>query len=167
MGNEFQQDSESALTFANRIRILGERILEAKKIESGAAVPAAFNTSVQTNLFDCFKAGLKPEIEQRSGEAANVNDVVKDAIKVERILAARRSLRKPGVSNEIKQDKRKIYICRFCNQSGHESSNCNVIPTCSICNKVGHSSDKCFSLISKNGKTEICNTCQRLGLSMP
>ena len=33
VGNEFQQDFESVLTFANRIRILGERILEAKKIE--------------------------------------------------------------------------------------------------------------------------------------
>ena len=116
-------------------------------------------------MVDCFKAGLKPEIEQRLGEAANVNDVVKDAIKVERILAARRSLRKPGVSNEIKQDKKRIYICQICNQSGHETNNCNVIPTCSICNKAGHSADKCLLLKTKNEKIEFCKICQKSGHS--
>ena len=106
IGNEFQDNNEAVITFANRIRMLGERILEAKKLEGGT-LTEAFKTSIQSNMVDCFKAGLKPEIEHRLNPATNVNDIVKNAMKIEKLLLSRQSLRTPRSSKIIDQERRK------------------------------------------------------------
>ena len=60
-------------------------------------IDAVFRNSIETKLVDFFKRGLKLEIEQRppTGEYDNndVNDIVKNAIAIDRKLASKRDLR--------------------------------------------------------------------------
>ena len=46
--------------------------------------------------FECFKRGLKPEVEQRLENADDMEHIVQNAIKAERLVEARRVLRKEG-----------------------------------------------------------------------
>ena len=71
LGQEFQRKNESVIAFANRIREIGSRILEAHKTANGN-VNQAFKTSTENNIIECFKRCLLPEIEQRLGVEADI-----------------------------------------------------------------------------------------------
>ena len=64
MGNEYQKDHETVISFANRIRDLGRQIFETLRVNAGN-IDAAFRNSIEGNSVECFKRGLNPEIEQR------------------------------------------------------------------------------------------------------
>ena len=63
MGSEFQRDHGTVISFANRIRDLGRRIIETQRVSIGN-IDAAFRTSIENNSVECFTRGLKPEVEQ-------------------------------------------------------------------------------------------------------
>ena len=128
LGNEFQDNNETVITFANRISMLGDRIFEAKKLEGGT-ISETFKNSIQSNMVDYFKAGLKPEIEHRLDPSTNVNDIVKNAVKIEKLLLSRQSLRTSRSSKTIDQERRKPKVC----QSIDKIENKNKIFTCSKC----------------------------------
>ena len=169
LGKEFQDNEESVITFANRLKILGSRITEAKKLEAGT-LPATFTASLENSMVECFKAGLKPEIEQRIGAVATVNDIVKQAIKKEKLLVSRKALRRSKNNTEIAARK-KTFHCQLCRQSGHEATNCgilniNKVLTCTVCNRSGHKSESCNLLDNKPQKIDVpCTMCQRIGYS--
>ena len=88
-------------------------------------------------MLECFKAGLKPEIEQRIRVVATVNDIVKQAIKTEKLLVARKALRRSKNNTEIAARK-KLFIANYvnnqdmkllivCNRPGHKSKSCNLL----------------------------------------
>ena len=92
MGNEFQHDDENVISFANR-----SKILDAKRISNNGQISVAYRNVIQTTLVDCFRRGLKLEIEQglpKEEDDDDVNNIVKNAIAIERKLAAKRDLRK-------------------------------------------------------------------------
>ena len=179
LGNEYQQENESVIAFANRMRDIGARIIDAKKIEG--EVTNEFKTSVESNLIDCFKRGLKFDIEQRLTDANNVSDLVKNAINVERKLAAQMQLRnnKKIDLNQKPKTNKNIFICQVCRKEGHEANKCDLLqgrqnnsnnnnnnnnnksdskPTCQICNRIGHVAAQCRTLIE-------CKICNRKGHS--
>lgn len=178
LGNEFQRDSESVIAYANRMRDLVNRILEARRIEIGA-VDQAFRTATENNVIECFKRGLRPEIEQRLPEARDIAGIVGNAIQVERNLEAKLALRKPMNKG---QEKRVHYVeasdnkntnpgtpkkCDFCHKTNHTIDQCfalhrqlkntqNVSESCQICNKKGHVAKDCYSLVT-------CQLCNKQG----
>ena len=48
-------------------------------------VDATFRTSIENNSIECFKRGLKPEIEQRLENANDMEHIVQNAIESERL----------------------------------------------------------------------------------
>ena len=95
MGSEFQRDHESVISFANRIRDLGRRIMETQRVNTGN-IDAAFRASIENNSVECFTRGLKPEVEQRLENAGDMEHIVQNAIKAERLVEARKALRREG-----------------------------------------------------------------------
>ena len=180
LGNEYQQENESVIAFANRMRDIGARVIDAKKIEG--QLTNEFRTNVESNLIDCFKRGLKLEIERRLIDANNVSDLVKNAINAERKLAAQMQLRnnkKLIIESNLKpKSVQPIFICQVCRKEGHEANKCDLLqgrqnnnntnnssnnnsdnkPTCQICNRVGHAATQCRTLLE-------CKICNRKGHS--
>ena len=168
MGNEFQRDEESVISFANRIRDIGSKILEVKRLENNGQVDANFRNSIQNTIIDSFKRGLKFEIEQRliNEDDANVNNLVQSAITIERKLAAQKNLRKVGLirAEDSQPRVRRTFSCQVCNKDGHETSQCKNNLWCQHCNMKGHSLDKCFR-VSKPAPSNkiICQLCNKEG----
>ena len=98
MGSEYQRDHETVISFANRIRDLGRRIIETQRVNAGN-IDNAFRTSIENNCIECFKRGLKLEVEHRLENALDMEHIVQNAIKAERLVEARRSLRSEDENN--------------------------------------------------------------------
>ena len=93
MRNEYQRDNETVISFVNRIRDLGRRIIETQRVNTGN-IEARFKASIESNSVECFKRGLKTEIEQRIENAEDMQHIVENAIKAERLVQARKALRR-------------------------------------------------------------------------
>ena len=98
MGSEYQRDHETVISFANRIRDLGRRIIETQRVNTGN-IDNAFRTSIENNCIECFKRGLKPKVEHRLENALDMEHIVQNAIKAERLVEARRALRSEDKNN--------------------------------------------------------------------
>lgn len=94
MGAEYQKDSDTVIVFANRIREIARKILEAKRVATGDEVTSAFKAKVDLSCAECFKRGLKPELEVKVQAADTLGEVLKSALEAERNENARRVLRK-------------------------------------------------------------------------
>ena len=171
LGQEFQRDHENVIAFANRIRDIGTRILEASSLENDGHIDVNFRTSIENTMIDSFKRGLKFELEQRLGNEVteNVNDLVQNAISIERKLEAQKNLRKSAnmrtEDNHLRM--RRMFMCQICNKDGHETKDCKNKLWCSYCKMSGHSLEKCFKA-QRNSKTELqnnitCQLCNRQG----
>ena len=98
MGNEYQRNHETVISFANRNQDLGMRIMETQKVNTGN-IDNAFRTSIENNSIECFKLGLKLEVEQRLENALDMEHIVQNAIKAERLVEARKALRSEDKNN--------------------------------------------------------------------
>ena len=119
---------------------------------------------------ECFKTGLKPDIEQRLNNINDVNEVVKEAIKIERRLLTQQKLRKNNdkVHYEVKQQNiKKIHVCQICRKEGHEADNCdtiNKIKKCIFCNGMNHTIENCWKKNGNPNKQSLsCQLCNRNG----
>lgn len=123
------------ISFANRIRDTGTRILEARRISAGR-IDEDFRTNTESSIIECFKRGLKWEIEQRPPEGANLTDIVINAIKIERQLEAKRGLRQSvNIDVQSKQVAKKVFACQACQVDTHETKDCWKNKTCDFCKK--------------------------------
>ena len=67
-----------------------------------------------------------PEIEQRLGVGADITNIIKEAIEIERQLEAQKALRnmsRLGRESRIPR-RREVYACQICHEEGHEASSC-------------------------------------------
>ena len=161
MGNEFQNDDESVISFANRIRNLGKRILEAQKVTTGN-VTEAFRQTIESASVECFKRGLKPDIERKLENANDMTNIVRNAIKAERDLEAQKALRNSNKNIiKFKESRRVVNFCQICKAQDHETSHCKTKPitlkTCQVCKKPGHTEETCYF------KTNNCQICSMRG----
>lgn len=168
LGNEYQREDEKVLTFANRLREIASRILEAQRVIVGT-VDDSFKSSMESNVFDCFKRGLKPEIGNKLTAGITAADAVKSAIKVEKELEAQKALRRGA---DLKADhrpfqKKFVSSCQLCEQEGHIAPQCKFVNkidlTCSYCKMNGHNVDNCWKR-NKDAKVK-CQLCERDGHS--
>ena len=101
LGREFQKNNEQVITFANRIRELMDKILEVHEINSGKAASDEFKKELISEIIDCFRRGLKPEIELNMKEVKGMDDAFKEALNAERRIEARFALRNQSQTNPL------------------------------------------------------------------
>ena len=172
MGNEYQKDHETVISFANRIRDLGRRIIETQRVDAGN-VDATFRTSIENNCIECFKRGLKPEIEQRLENADDMEHIVQNAIKAERLVEDRTALRKKGRNKveglpQPREIKKGTYVSQVFRDKGNadvrDTYNMRFSVTCQYCNKVGHRANTCHDRFSRiNLAQVVCQICSKEG----
>jgi len=73
----------------------------------------------------CFIRGLKSEIEQRIARDLNVQNIITDALRIERELRSMTDLRQSNASG--KTQNRSQEICQICYKEGHLASNCKKL----------------------------------------
>ena len=168
LGSEFQRDNESVLAFANRIRDLGNKILEARRVETGVSADSGFKSNTESNVIDCFKRGLKPEVSQRITEIRDTAGIIKAAIKIERDLQIQKSLReKPR--NDIVIYKKRTNACQICNSDEHEADACEIRNPiiCRYCKKSGHTIEVCKARERVNSRCQLCDKAGHLASQCP
>ena len=171
MGNDYQRDNETVISFANRIRDLGRRIIETQRVNTGN-VEARFKASIESNSVECFKRGLKTEIEQRIENSEDMQHIVENAIKAERLVEARKALGRGGGkfedSSQHKGVIRGTYVSQIVNAEEREKVRDTFGPQmstiCQFCGKTGHTADKCRNRFSRvNSAQIVCQICNKEG----
>ena len=172
MENEYQWDNETVISFSNRIRDLGRRMIEETHRVNTGNVEARFKVSIESNLVECCKRGLKPEIEQRLENARDIEHIVQNAIKAERLVEARRAFRrgesKFDESFQHEGMKRGTYVSQIFNAEERDKVSdtfgSRVADICQFCGKTGHTADKCRNKFSKVDLAQIiCQICNKQG----
>ncbi|CAK9811027.1 hypothetical protein ANTPLA_LOCUS7601 [Anthophora plagiata] len=135
LANVFQKSDEEVITFANRVRELGKRILDAFKREYNSISPT-FLDNTDENLKRCFLRGLKSEISVRmpSMHHNSLNELITKAIVIQKendAISQMRSL------SEGKSDR------RVANETVHKVQSETI--TCQLCNKSGHDATRCWT----------------------
>ena len=151
LSNEFQRKNESVLTYVNRLRKLVSQIYEANKLATNAGVTTTFKDYVNNTLIDCFRAGLKPEITPRLKTSNDVEEIVKDAIHIEKEIQRNKLLSE----RENYGNRRIVQVCDLSNRSMPES-----IP-CGYCGINGHTAVICRKRLRDASKPEACQICKR------
>ena len=170
LGHEFQIDHENVITFSNRIRDIGTRILDLHNSDNGGQIDANFRASVENTMIDSFKRELKFELEQRLGneQIQDVNNLVQCAITIERKLEAERNLRRTvnHKADDINVRTRRMFSCQICKRDGHEIGNCGSklwCSNCQLCKKKGHTTKGCF--LYRTVVRITCQLCSKQGHS--
>ena len=92
LGNIYQWDSEKVISYATRVRELGEKILDAHKANNDT-IDENFQAAIDSDIRDCFLRGLKTEIESKLQGVHNFKDTVNSALEMERKISATAELR--------------------------------------------------------------------------
>lgn len=173
LGNIYQKPSESVVSYANRVRELGSRILESYQLEKTPSTPEynQYQTELEINLAKCFRKGLKLELEQRVKAQETLGLTVKEATQIERDLHAIKALREQFASQSISERRRVLFtetdegdfaLERY---KGSQASNDNGI---------GHMLHmdgpiKCGICMQKTHETKFCplTLCRRCPIQNP
>ena len=94
LGNTFMWERENVLSYAARIKEIGDRIEDAHRLNNGGQVDNAFKQNLERDVVQCFIRGMRPELEIRVEETDTFWEVINDSIDIERRLAANSTLRK-------------------------------------------------------------------------
>lgn len=169
LGNECQHAGESVLTFANRLRLINSKILEAKKREKNMeALTQGEKQAFEENLFTTFKKRLRDEIRLSLPADTTSLTILKNAIKIEKDNAIISSLRQKveqKVSSNFLMEK-SCNSCHLCNESGHVATECNILNVKkeeirTFCNGNNHNVEKCFAKLRLD--SERCQLCNKQG----
>ncbi|KZC15145.1 hypothetical protein WN55_07325 [Dufourea novaeangliae] len=135
LSSVFQKSNEEVIVFANRVRELGKRILDAFKREYGT-ISQIFVKNTEENLRKCFLRGLKSEISVRmSSEYSEIlNELISRAIIIEKENDAISQMRG---SSEGRLEK------RVGHSTVHKVQFEQVV--CQLCDKFGHIATECWS----------------------
>ncbi|KAL7292606.1 hypothetical protein TKK_0013736 [Trichogramma kaykai] len=160
LAQQLQQPGESVLSFATKIRDLGNQIIQTKKLSlaTGATIPKDFEEKVKGSQEECFRKGLLDNISVRMKSTGSLTDLIKEAITIEKDLEVKSMMRR-------KLEKR----CGNCGRTNHATEQCrvkrvNTVVTttnnthsnahgntskkiCTYCKKPGHLVDKCFKYV--------------------
>ncbi|KAL7289389.1 hypothetical protein TKK_0016590 [Trichogramma kaykai] len=158
MAAEFQRENEGVVKFANRIKNLVRRIAEVEGISEDTHKDAAAALGFAAS--ECFRQGLKSEIETQMEEAEGIDDLVKNAIAAERRIENKRKLRGESLAKQVSHlNLKEVVICQICKETDHSADKCKLrLLTCTICNASGHATNNC-----PNTATEVCQLCHRMG----
>ena len=193
LGSIYQRCSDSVDDFADRVRSLSEKILEAYRHENGGNSPEQEKRRVEEMALSCFISGLKLEIKQGMKSEETLSAATHRAREIEREISDFERLRggdttKPQATKTDQrtnirmvealqssatdpQKEGKLVVCQLCSKKGHIASVCHskpsepMLPTCQLCNKVGHTANKCSPLgvAAQGDRAKACQRCGRAG----
>jgi len=121
-----QKKDERVVAYANHVRELGKRILDAQKRETGQ-ISAEFRNSIDKHLKNSFLRGLNKEIIiSRKG---SFDEIESRAIEAEKELETIRMIRRVVLAENTPTEKkssvrRKTVICQYCHKKGHTADKC-------------------------------------------
>lgn len=133
LGGAYQKHSEDTITYANRIREIGNRIIEAQKNDNDNELSPDQMTMINKEIVDSFLDGLLPELQLRIVEKyAKLDDAVPPVITIEKKLSAIVELRKGNSRTSDKipplQKVQTIQVeaikCQICDKPGHKADIC-------------------------------------------
>lgn len=124
-----QKKDEKVVTYANRVRELGKRILDAQKRETGQ-VTQEFRNSVEKHLKTSFLRGLNKEII--IVKEGTFEEIEGRAIEAERELETVSMIRRVVLAENVPHERRaaarridaEIIICQYCHKKGHTADRC-------------------------------------------
>lgn len=134
-----QSNNEKVASYANRVRELGKRIMDAQQRQFGT-ISREFEKSVEDNIKISFLRGLNREI--RVTREGTFEELESRAIDAERELETIQAIRQV-VLGEKAPEKRSAPLRRI----GTE------VIKCQYCHKIGHTADRCRSI--RNGSNQL------------
>jgi len=132
-----QKGDEKVSSYANRVREIGKRIIDAQKRQSND-ISQDFKKSIEEHLKICFLRGLNPEIT--ISKEGTFEELESRAIDAERELEAVKMIRQIVLGG--KSDSKNAGHAPV-HRVGAEPT------TCQYCHKIGHTADRC-RLINHN-----------------
>lgn len=170
-GQLYQFENESVVSYANRMREIGRKIIETYTHNENPSAQQldSFKESTDALLMECFRRGLDLSIEQRLGEQNSLQELFTQAVKIEKQLADIEQLRsgnynlagQPRKSNiasclaaDIKTQFADVIKCQLCNGT-HSAKDCPKVKgkgqkdgreACQICHKRNHLAPQCFKI---------------------
>ena len=164
LGRIYQRDTEDVITFVNRVRDIGDRILDAHRTVHDGQIDVTFRSATEEDVKEGILQGLKPEIEQRLGDVETLSEVCEKAIRIERLLSGqaerRRFDRFQESRSETRGNSRENPRWESRDEGRiREQRNFQMSRTpqrvhyfrdqpvkCQLCGKNGHSAERCWSL---------------------
>lgn len=128
-----QKDDERISAYANRVRDIGKRIIDAQKRQS-SIISQDFKDSIEEHLKVCFLRGLNPEIKIMRG--GTFEELESRAIDAERELETVKTIRQVVLGERIHVDNKRTTNAPM-RRVGTEPV------TCQYCHKTGHTADRC------------------------
>ena len=134
-----QKGDEKVSSYANRVREIGKRIIDAQKRQSNE-ISQDFRKSIEEHLKICFLRGLNPEII--ISKEGTFEELESRAIDAERELETVKTIRQIVLGGKTSSDSK---------NAGHTPVHrVGAEPTtCQYCHKIGHTADRC-RLINRN-----------------
>lgn len=134
LGSVYQKEHEDVISYANRVRDLGKRVLSAYTNEHGT-VTKVFRDSTDESIKLSFIRGLKPDIESRIPSVHTFSEAIATAIRIEKENLSRTALRPSQPTGRINTTGRSYraavnhvqsegIICQLCSKHGHTASKC-------------------------------------------
>lgn len=141
MGQIYQEEKEGVLRYANKVKDLAKRILEEYKLQNNNAITAEVNTAFDNAFADCFKKGLKPEIENKVTENQSLSDMIEAAIKIDKDFDAKEALR--GFKN-LRIGRENTSNTKGGSEDVYAIQKEDEVVTCQVCDKKSHTATHCF-----------------------
>lgn len=150
-----QKKDEKVITYANRVRELGKRILDTQKRETGIVSPE-FQNSIEKHLKTSFLRGLNKEIIiTKDGTFDEIESRAIEAEKeLETVNMIRRVVLAENASGEKRASTRRRITCQYCRKKGHTADKCWQInkPTQALNKKRNQKSNPSQNNTNINGK---------------
>lgn len=146
-----QRNDEKVSAYANRVREIGKRIIDAQKRQSNET-SQDFNTSVEEHLKVCFLRGLNPEIPPKIIKEGTFEELESRAIDAERELETIKAIRQVVLGEKTSSENKRMTNTSLL-RIGTEPV------TCQYCHKIGHTADRCrFINGTQPRRTFLTNT---------
>ncbi|KAL0107437.1 hypothetical protein PUN28_015775 [Cardiocondyla obscurior] len=143
-----QKKDEKVVAYANRVRELGKRILDAQKRETGE-ISEEFKKSVDEHLKTSFLRGINKEII--INKEGSFDLVEGRAIETEKELETSNMIRRLVLAENTPMEKK----------ASARRVEAEVV-SCQYCQKKGHTADKCWQInrpqVNRNGNRNMLNT---------
>lgn len=150
MGEIFQRDNESILSYIIRARKLGNQILDVirSKLPNNTPLIEADILRYENESRDCLIRKFRPEIEQKISKNRIFRETAIEAVKIEKQLHAKELLRGEILSRRDINDPRRSYA--YDQPDSQDGKRVAVVQkqviTRQICYETGHSVLVCYKL---------------------
>ena len=86
LGSLYQWEKVNVVSYAIRIQEIGNKIIDAHKMSESGKIEDGLLQEFQKDIINCFRRGLRSEIESRIIKGKTYAELVNQAIDVERTL---------------------------------------------------------------------------------